>query len=244
MATQAPQVNPKELSRKLGEKIASSGWFSVLKQPIWDSGIMDSVIDGLLADKNLGFSFTPGLKYIMKPFELCKYTDLKLVIICESPYDAMGKDPAGQEISYADGLAISSGNTMKQTLQLNEFNTAISDTIYPANDWVKHTPNTDLSYLAKQGVLLINSAMTTRVLGDAHKQLWKPFISTLIAKLDKDHEDLVFVSIGDYDWGNKDKSANYWVKREAITGKGWKHGDIFNVIERLLHKHDKKMIKW
>lgn len=106
----------------------------------------------------------PKQEDVFKAFELCSLKDLKVLILGQDPYH---KD------NLADGLAFSSGVAgfcpASLRVILNEVESDVYGTLQLAKDY-------SLEHWAKQGVLLLNTALT--VVGGqpgSHVEYWKSF---------------------------------------------------------------------
>ena len=127
--------------------------------------------------------YPPGNK-IFAAFDSCPYDKTKVVIIGQDPYHGYGQ---------ANGLcfSVSPGIKMPPSL-VNIFNEVKSDTgaPFPANG--------DLSRWARQGVLLLNSSLTVREGSPgSHTGIgWEEFTDSVVDKLNKEKENLVFILWG------------------------------------------------
>lgn len=90
----------------------------------------------------------PDSQDVFKALQLCPYGQVKVVIIGQDPYHDGQAD--GLAFSYKNGLS-----TKKQSLEviLDEVERDCYDGFNPGRDY-------QLDYLAKQGVLLLNSSLT------------------------------------------------------------------------------------
>ncbi len=96
--------------------------------------------------------------------------DLKLVILGMCPYHTF-KDGS----PVADGLALSCSATGYLQPSLDQFHNALQKDILDRM-CLECEKNPDLSYLANQGVLLLNAALTTEInKAGSHLELWEPF---------------------------------------------------------------------
>jgi len=108
----------------------------------------------------------------------------------------------------------------------------------------------DLKVWSNQGVLLLNSALTT-VVGKAgkHVDLWKPFMCYLLDML-KD-EDIIFVFLGSqaakYEpLVDQTKVLKAMHPAAAVYNKEkeWDCNDVFNKVNEILKLKNKKEIVW
>ena len=136
----------------------------------------------------------PDYNLIFNAFNLTPLNDLKVVILGQDPYHEPGQ---------AHGLAFSVlCDKLPPTLK-NIYKEIEADLN------VKLNQNGDLTYLAKEGVLLLNTVLTVRE-GEAysHKNKgWEIFTDNVIRKLNEREKPMVFLL-----WG-----ANAQTKTSYIT---------------------------
>ncbi len=111
----------------------------------------------------------PKKELVLKSFEYCPVNKITVIILGQDPYPR-----------NATGLAFSSEETpIPPTLR----------NIYKCLDIISNSGN--LSWWAVQGVLLLNTALTTEVgISGSHIKLWKPFTIQLLTNLTKFHESI------------------------------------------------------
>lgn len=158
------------------------GWSKVLSE-----SNLREVLDVLNIEKLE--EITPAFYNIFKAFELCHYDDLKVVMV--------GMDPYPQE-GVATGLLF--GNKVEtDEKDLSPSLKIIREACI--NYEIPHgSINFDctLTSWAKQGVLLLNSALTTRVgHSGAHTMLWRPVICEFLRKLSNEKTGIVYVMFGE-----------------------------------------------
>jgi uracil-DNA glycosylase len=113
---------------------------------------------------------TPGLDQVMRVFEL-PVQKVRVLVLGQDPYPAQG---------MACGLAFahSPGTRAPQSLKnlMKELKTDIPGV----------SNSGDLVRWVDQGVLLLNSALTTRVgLSGEHQEIWREFIEAVVTELDR-----------------------------------------------------------
>lgn len=120
-------------------------------------------------------------------FKLCPPTCLKVVIVGQDPYPQKG---------YATGLAFANPiNTKIISPSLS----LLKERVY--NDFYTDRPNEfnfdiTLESWAKQGILLLNSALTVEEnKPESHSRLWYPAMSALLHDISK-KENLIFILLG------------------------------------------------
>lgn len=133
----------------------------------------------------------PTLSNIFKAFKLCPYNNLKVVCISQDPYPDkyMGKP-------RATGIAFGNNNIPEDRLSpsLKVIKESVINFEIPHN--IVNFDNS-LESWAKQGILMLNSALTCEVnrVG-SHVNQWRPFISKLIKNLSSTYTGLVYILFG------------------------------------------------
>jgi len=133
----------------------------------------------------------PPIDNIFDSLNFCLLSKLKVVII--------GQDPYHQE-SLANGLSFSVSKDVKIPSSLkNIFKELNSDINKPMPN------NGDLTYLSKQGVLLLNSCLSVRINspGSHYNFGWEIFTDKIISIISKKKNNVVFLL-----WGNKSISKS------------------------------------
>ena len=148
----------KEIQEKFCDMLVPSGW----EPQLWNlihSPQFTRPIKELMQDVDAGKKFTPTFKNIFKAYQSCDYDDLKVVIVGQDPYP---------QADVADGIAFSCSNTNKEQPSLRYIFDELQ-TQYP-----DASRDCDLSRWSKQGVLMLNTALTCEVdnIG-AHVKTWK-----------------------------------------------------------------------
>lgn len=123
----------------------------------------------------------PQKKDLFKAFKLCEIP--KVVIIGQDPYHD----------GSADGLAFSSSIKIPPSLR-NIFKEILND--YPNEAVILQS---DLSYLARQGVALLNASLSVqKSKANSHKHLWEDFFLYVIQRINNDYDNLVFMLWGSF----------------------------------------------
>lgn len=142
-----------------------------------------------LKSKYINNSIEPCPNNVFKAFKLCPVNDLKVIILGQDPYPQKGK---------ATGLAFANcsevaDNNLSPSLQVL-IKSFLSDTI----DYEEHYVNPNLEYLAKQGILLLNTALTVEVdKPGSHALLWRNFIKQLLKNLSDYFPGLIYICLGE-----------------------------------------------
>lgn len=130
----------------------------------------------------------PSPKNIFRAFRACSFKDCKVVFLGQDPYPQAG---------VATGILFgNSADTSEDTLSpsLKVVKEAAINYEIPHN---RVEFDNTLESWAKQGILMINSALTCEVgkVG-SHFEMWKPFVSKLIHNMSTKNNGLIFVLFG------------------------------------------------
>lgn len=134
-------------------------------------------------------NYTPSMKNIFKAFELCKYNDLKVLFLGYDPYPQKG---VATGILFGNKLETNEEHLSPSLKIVKE---AVIDFEIPHNSIIF---DQTLESWAKQGILMINSALTVEIgkVG-SHTMLWRGFISKLIKKLSEYDTGIIYVLFGE-----------------------------------------------
>lgn len=181
-----PAINHEEVVSKMSEMLKNSGWHNVLKGFLVSEDFRKILLT-LAAAVGEDKRFTPPLKQVFRAFQECPYDKLRVIMVGQDPYPQLG---------VADGIAFSCGNTGKPEASLRYMLHAVNDTVYDGKQDVK-LADANLQRWANQGVLMLNTALTTEVgkIGK-HFDIWQPFIAYLIDMLSKNDQPLIWVFMG------------------------------------------------
>ena len=128
----------------------------------------------------------PKGNQIFEAFNLCKFEDLKAVIIGQDPYHGIGQ-AHGLCFSVNDGIAHPPSliNIFKELE--NDINISIPK-------------SGNLERWAKQGVLLLNATLTVRAheAGSHQKKGWEQFTDAVISIISEKKENVVFLLWGGF----------------------------------------------
>ena len=138
----------------------------------------------------------PLKENIYKAFELTEYDNVKVVILGQDPY---------HEENQAHGLAFSVLCDKLPPSLLNIYKEMKSDL------GIEFEQDGNLDYLAKQGVLLLNTTLTVKA-HEAESHLghgWEIFSDNVIKELDKNDNPMVFIL-----WGKNARNKKKYIKNK------------------------------
>jgi uracil-DNA glycosylase len=234
------KLNIEEIKDKLYFKLEPSGWAVKLRSFIY-SNDFDNIITQLARLSLDGKRFTPTLKQMFRAFEECPVNELKVVIIGQDPYPTLG---------VADGIAFSCSNTSEAQPSLQYMLNEINRTVYKGHPG---SLDVDLTRWANQGVLLINTALTTTVgkIGQ-HYSIWKPFLAYLFDYLTWNETGLVYIYMGKEAkiWSDavNDNNYKFFVSHPASAaynkqGK-WDSDNVFIKVNEVVERQFNAKIIW
>ena len=183
----------------------------------------------------------PPRDLLFNAFKLTPLDKVKVVIVGQDPYHEPGQ---------AMGLSFSVPKGIKVPPSLVNIYKEICDEYQCKMDF----SSGDLTYLAKQGVLLLNSILSVR----AHQALshnneeYRIFLSRVLELLDKQHQPIVFLL-----WGGPARKLKGYLHNPshlilecihpsplAANHGGWFGNGHFKKTNEYLRKNGIKEIKW
>jgi uracil-DNA glycosylase len=208
--------------------IEKTAWSRVLLN-LWENH--KNEIEGILDDETT----LPKNEDIFKAFTFFKEEDLKVVILGQDVYQNEG---------LANGLCFSVPNGYKIPPSLRNIFKELERTY-----GIKRT-DTDLSDWARQGVLLLNTALTVKMnISGSHTKQWKNFTRDLIKYIGS-FEHIVFIL-----WGNHAQSFIEYIDIDKnlvlththpspLSRKPFMGNNHFQLCNDYLEKTHKYSIKW
>jgi uracil-DNA glycosylase len=233
-------LNIEEIKDKVIEKLEPSGWARVLRSFVYSKEFED-IISALAKQAKDGKRFTPTMKNWFRAFEECPYNELKVVIVGQDPYPGFNQ---------ADGIAFSLKDAEEMQPSLDYMLKAINKTVY---NGVNASRDMDLKRWSNQGVLLLNTALTTNIgkVGQ-HYLIWRPFIAYLFDWLTWNNNGLVYIYMGKKaeEWAEcvNDNNYKFYVSHPASAGYNnlpeWNSQDVFVKTKEIVKKNYNFDIEW
>lgn len=141
----------------------------------------------LKTEKDNGRIFFPAGKHVFRAFRETPLTNVRVVIVGQDPYPKAG---------FANGLAFATDTTNLPT-SLNVLYDALEQDAFNGLDLTKPQRTGDLSSWTRQGVLLLNTALTvSEDKAGSHQEIWAPFTEFLVSALTDVKRDLVWIAMG------------------------------------------------
>jgi uracil-DNA glycosylase len=159
-------------------------------QPFIESEACDKIYSYLKSESQRGKKIAPLSSNVWRCFKETPLTNLKVVMIGMCPYHT-----AKNGTPVADGLLMGCSVTKQLQPSLEKFYRGIEIELYNGLELTAMNPP-DVSYLAKQGVLMLNAALTTEInKAGSHIEIWKPFIEYLFENVFQ-YEDAPIIFLG------------------------------------------------
>ena len=213
-------------------------------KPFVQSEECDLLYAHLKKDSKRGKQIAPLSADVWKAFKLCPMDELKVVLMGMSPYHTFKN---GKPV--ADGLMMSCSVTGYIQPSLQQLYSALESEYNQPKGTYEVTP--DLSYLAEQGVLLLNAALTTeKNKAGSHIEIWEPFIKYLFENvLVPLGIPVVFLGkdAGKYQRYMGIFSHSFVVSHPASAaykGADWDSEGVFNKLDKLLMQNNGFSVGW
>ena len=185
----------------------------------------------------------PAQSNVFKAFEVCPYDNLKVVMLSKDPYPQKGV-ATGILFGNKEGTRDKDLSPSLQIVKEAAINFEIP------HNCIIFDPT--LESWAKQGILMINSALTVEMnkIG-SHVMLWRPFIASLLKKLSENDTGIIYVLFGKQAQTFKpyiNKQFNTVLEENhpayfARTGKAMPH-TVFEQISKLTKEMYGMPITW
>ena len=214
-----------------------------------ESKDFDDIYAFLKSESREGKIICPHHENTFRAFRECPFSKLRVVFILQDPYPWVKFDPEKGRIYTSDGMAMSCSNTGVCQPSLEIFYKGMEDDLGVA---VPRMP--DLSYLANQGILLLNTSLTVEMNKSAsHAGIWDKFIQYLLEEIISFYtRGLIYVSFGQnahimaktiipfLHWGFEVEHPAAAARKE----RDWKHDKIFTKINKILKDCNYEQINW
>lgn len=229
----------------LWEKFAPlfhESWHHKMK-PFIESKECDSIYAFLKSESRRGKNMCPLSVNTFKCFKETSYDELKVIIMGFSPYHTyMNNAPV------ADGLLMSCSITNMAQPSLTEFYKSLH--VELTGKKIRGNVPTDLSYLAKQGVLLFNTSLTCeKDKPGSHNELWKPFTVYMMENVFTTGAPIIFLGkeaarykehIFPFTWSFELYHPAY----AARNGIDWDTEGVFTKVNKIIKDNNGYVVEW
>lgn len=145
-------------------------WHPVM-QPFIESEQCDELYAFLKSESRRGKKIAPFSSDTYRCFRETPLNEMKVVLLGMCPYHTLMDG-----LPVADGLLMGCSVTGRLQPSLEQFYNALEQDLYNGLNLRAHK-HPDVSYLAQQGVLMLNAALTTEInKAGSHLKIWEPFI--------------------------------------------------------------------
>lgn len=168
-------------------------WFELLL-PFLTTEEFARITNTIRLEKEKGIVIYPKVSQIFRAFNEVKLKDVRVIVQGLDPYNNTYRNNPN-----ACGLSFSVERESDFPPSLEQIYKAIENDVYHGLDVNEFPRGTgDLTYLCKQGVLLLNSALTVQEgISKSHIELWKPFMNYTIEALQSVKKELIFLLWGE-----------------------------------------------
>jgi uracil-DNA glycosylase len=152
-------------------------WYAKLR-PFIESEECDKIYAFLKAESKRGKKVAPLSMHVWRCFLETPLTDLKVVMMGMAPYHTLKNNAP-----VADGLLMGCSITEQLQPSLDQYYTAVEREFYDGLN-LEMIKSPDVSYLAQQGVLMLNASLTVEInKAGSHMDVWEPFIKYLFEEV-------------------------------------------------------------
>jgi uracil-DNA glycosylase len=219
-------------------------WHIKMK-PFIESNECDAIYEFLKKETKRGKKIAPLSSNVFRAFKETSLDDLKVVMIGMCPYHTMKNG-----VAVADGLLMGCSITNALQPSLEQFYGALERELHNGLN-LKYVKTPDVSYLAKQGVLMLNAALTTEInKAGSHIALWEPFTKYLFEHV-LDTAGVPFIFLGKdaakyeryvppFTWSftlSHPASASY-------KNTDWDTEGVFGKVSQILKENNNYQITW
>jgi uracil-DNA glycosylase len=147
-------------------------------RPFIESEECDKIYAYLKSESKRGKRVAPLSMHVWRCFFETPLDNLKVVMVGLCPYHTLKNDAP-----VADGLLMGCSITGKLQPTLEQFYTGLEKEFYDGLN-LNYVPDPEVHYLANQGVLMLNAALTTEInKAGSHLEIWEPFIKYLFEEV-------------------------------------------------------------
>lgn len=218
-------------------------WYNLLEPIITSDYFAD--LSKFIRDRRNKVNVFPKSQDVFRAFNLTPLSEVRVVILGMDPYPNLYK---GEPV--ACGLAFAPSNREYIPPSLKMIYKNIKERIYP-NDF-KPKEDLNLESWAKQGVFLINAALTVEEgKAGSHLYQWHQFTNRLLTSLSQNTNGIIFCF-----WGKDAQKFSQLVNHNnhyvlnsshpvsAVYKGGEWDCDHFEQINKILHQNNKEKIEW
>ena len=219
-------------------------WHAKMK-PFIESKECDEIYEFLKKEAKRGKKIAPLSSNTFRAFRETKLNELSVVMIGMCPYHTFKNNEP-----VADGLLMGCSTTGYPQPSLDNFYNALEVEFHNGLN-LKRKKNPDVSYLANQGVLMLNAALTVEMnKAGSHNTIWEPFMKYLLENV-LDTAGVPFIFLGKdaakyerylppFTWSfvlSHPASASY-------KNTDWDTEGVFGKVNQILIQNNNYKINW
>lgn len=225
----------------------TKGWYNFLIR----NNLLELISDNIERIYESSDIIFPPKEKVLNAFYFSKYKHIKCVILGMDPYiNEKNNIPEAMGLAFSVDPQIkvlppSLKNIFKNLLKFNH---------------IKEEPkNGDLTRWSKQGILLLNSSLTTiKNRTGSHMNIWTPITDSIIQELSNEKEKIVFILLGKYAIDKEkliNKNRNHKIikathpspfscDRKSKDADAFSDKDCFGECNEFLQNNNFSMIEW
>lgn len=214
-------------------------------RPFIESEACDKIYAFLKSESKRGKKIAPMSASVFRCFKETSLDNLKVVMMGLCPYHTMK-----QGMYVADGLLMGCSITNELQPSLNQFYNAVEKEISNGLN-LNYQKLPDVKYLAEQGVLMLNAALTTEInKPGSHLVLWQPFIKYLLEEV-LNTEGVPYIFLGKEAAKYKSLLPPFtWSftpshpASAAYKNTEWDSEGVFSKVNEILKQNNNFKIEW
>jgi len=219
-------------------------WHSKIK-PFVESNECDEIYAFLKKESKRGKQIAPLSSNVYRCFMETPLDEVKAVIVGMCPYHTFKYN-----LPVADGLLMGCSVTEYLQPSLDNFYRALEKEFHRGMN-LSYDPTPDVAYLANQGVLMLNVALTTeKNKAGSHIALWEPFTKYLFEEV-LNPLGVPYVFLGK-DAARYKKHTGIFSHVFAVShpasaayrGADWDSEGVFTKIDTLIYENNGYSINW
>jgi uracil-DNA glycosylase len=213
-------------------------------RPFIESAECDEIYAYLKKEAGRGKKIAPLSANVFRAFKETPLTNLKVVMMGMCPYHT-----AINGVPVADGLLMGCSVTGKLQPSLDKFYRGVEIELYNGLNLNKMV-DPDVSYLAEQGVLMLNAALTTEInKAGSHIALWEPFVKHFFNCIETEGAPIIFLGkdaakykklVGPFKWS----FVTTHPASAAYKQCDWDTEGTFGKVNKVLKDNNNFEIKW
>jgi uracil-DNA glycosylase len=219
-------------------------WHEAIR-PFIESEECDEIYKFLKSESQKGKTIAPLAMNTYRCFQETRLDELRVIIMGMCPYHTLYE---GSPV--ADGLLMGCSTSGKLQPTLSQFYDGIEDELYNGLNlnMIKHP---GMEYLANQGVLMFNAALTVEIgKAGAHQKVWEPFVKYLYENI-FNKMDIPTIFLGKeaakYEIYVKNPSMCFPVSHPASAsykGTKWNTEGVFKSVGDIVWEREQDSILW